>query len=272
MMQRRVLAVLLAVACPLVATAVRAAPSPAILRQAKSMSNEAAHHFKAQRYLKAAELFEQAYALDPDMLVRLRNAGRAFEEADRDERALHCFVRYAERETDAKLVADAHKRIRRLKSTIAARRKAEAAQKLAAAQKLTAATPPPPAQPVPAPTPPPTIAVAPRGPGVLPWIIGGAGLAALAAGGIWLLATESAAGDIARDDEAGRYDYPGGAAKRDDDGAAIGLNRVASWSVMGLGAAAAGTATWLLLRDDGAAAAAIRLDPVGRSVKLAWRF
>ena len=266
MMSGRVLAVVLAIASPLVACPVGAAPSSAILRQAKSMSNEAAHHFKAHRYLKAAELFQQAYALDPDKLVRLRNAGRALEEADRAERALHCFVRYAERETDPKLVADANERILRLKAAIAARRQAEAAKKAAAS------APQAPVAPIPAQKPPLTVTAAKRGRGILPWMLGGVGLAALAAGGVWLVATESAAGDVARDDEAGRYEYQGGQEKHDDDRAAIGLNRVASWSVVGLGAAAAGTATWLLLRDESAAIAEFGLDPVGRRVKLAWRF
>ena len=61
------------------------------------------------------------------------------------------------------------------------------------------------------------------------------------------------------------------AKERDGDQAVIDRNRVLSWSLAGVGAVALGTATWLALRSDDAAAQ-LRLDPLGRRVQVAWRF
>lgn len=279
-----------------VVTAAQAAPSAAIQRRAKNMSDKAAHLFAIKAYLQAAELFEQSYSLDPDKLVRLRNAGRAFEEAGRDDRALHCFLRYTELEQDPKLLADASERIDRIKRAQRAARQA----RIAPTPTRPGAGPPgagppadgPPAAGQPADGPPAAAAEADphaEGPGAsavhdapgaelaaanggaMPWVVGGAGVAVLATGVVWLLMTEAAADTLDEDDAAGLYNYADGANERDSDKAVIDRNRIVSWSLVGAGAVAVGAATWLALRSD-EATAALHIDPLRRRVGVAWRF
>ncbi len=243
------------------ASTAMAAPGQAILRQAKDMSDQAARHFAHKEYLQAAELFEQAYALDHNKLIRLRNAGRAFEEAGRDERALHCFLRYLELGQDAQLLGGGPGRSVRVRAAIASKKASEKAAAnpkqapVAVAHAVTATDD----------------AVEGRPAGMV--LVGGGGLALLAAGLIWAVATESAAGGVDQDEEQGHYNYAGGDGKLSEDRSTIGTNRVASWSIVGLGTTAMVTATWLWLRESEATPAAWpQMSVGGQSVRFAWRF
>ncbi|MCB9739650.1 MAG: tetratricopeptide repeat protein [Deltaproteobacteria bacterium] len=249
-----------------VACAAAAVPQPAQARssldaKAARMSDEAAAHFKAGRYLEAAERFEQAYALNADVIVRLRNAGRAWEEAGRPERALHCFERYLAKETDPKLRADAEERIEKARAAVAAARKAEQPA-------VDAATP---AAPAASSTAPRADVTASSG-GVPSWSLPLA--ASIGSVGLFLTGVavrqkvEDAASNFELHDAAGHYDYPGGAGKRDEDASTIAQNRGLAWGLVGGGVVLAGVATWLWLRDGDAESdgkteqAGVRLLPV----------
>lgn len=224
-------------ACPSSAQAAKlAAP---ILAQAKKMADEAAGHFHKKRYKQAAELFEQSYALDPSHLVRLRNAGRAYEEAGLDRRALHCFKRYAERATDPKLKVDADERIARLGAAV---EKAEQAQQADEGSKPSAVAAP-------------VVEVAKK-PQIQPsrtkpWLVTGGGVALLAGGGALLAMTLGAEADI----EAGAADGLYTDSKLQADRDTVGVNKKLAYGVMGFGAVAAGVGVWLLVRKPAQAAA-----------------
>lgn len=258
---RRGTATLLAIA---VACASVALPQPvqarsAIGARAARMSDEAAAHFKAGRFLEAAELFEQAYALDADVIVRLRNAGRAWEEAGRPERALHCFERYLAKETDPKLRADAEERIAKAREAVAAAKQPD--------QPASDSAEPAPSEAAPV---QPSTQVEASGGGVPAWALplsASLGSVALVLTGVAVRQkAEDVAGNFTLHDAAGHYDYPGGAAKRADDESTIATNRGLAWGLIGGGAALAGVATWLWLRDgddDGEnEQAGVRLLPV----------
>lgn len=217
------------------AVALPAAPRPALaatkaLRtRAAEMSEEAGKLFNEGKFREAAERIEQAYALDPDVLVRLRNAGRAWEEAKEPERAIHCFERFLERETDPALRKDAEERIARLRAEIAARAAPAAA---------------------PAPTANPAPEAAAHAQGTtsgttLPWVAAGVGAASAALGIGWMIRVQMADGVISDAQAKRHYDYPGGDAKLRDDKAALSSNRAAALACIGVGALAAGAAYWL---------------------------
>ncbi len=274
------LSLLLFAAAVFYAAPAQAGPSEAMRRQAKDMSNRAAKHFAHKRYIEAAELFEQAYALDHDKLIRLRNAGRAFEEAKRYDRALHCFLRYLERSEDPKLRTDAKERVARFRAELA-----KGSQDKAGPDKTVVPDPPPAPRPDPnqvgnkgsAAGVPSAGAVADpspgSGPGMAPWLIGGGGLALVAGGVVWVLAANAAADHIDEDEEGGHYNYTGGDQKLSDDRSALSTNRIAAWSVTGLGTAAVAAGAWLLLSGGGDAHAAWPRPGLGPNRwTLAWRF
>ncbi|MCO4760681.1 MAG: hypothetical protein KC502_04210 [Myxococcales bacterium] len=231
-----VIATLIAAATPLRADA-------SIRSRAKKMSNEAARLFAEKKFVQAAERFEQAYALDSKRLIRLRNAGRAYEEARAHQQALHCFRRYVKRVKSVKLREDAKTRIARLEARISAAEQAKLAPK-----------PKPAVVPVARPKlakkpPPPTIQRKPSD-RVLPVSIGIAGVGALVSGGTLLWLASGASGDIDRAEAKGDYGYPGGETKLKDDRSLVGLNQTVGWGLVGAGLVGAGVSTWLLLRGE----------------------
>ncbi|MEY3013258.1 MAG: hypothetical protein RIT45_1993 [Pseudomonadota bacterium] len=217
----------------------------AIEARAAKMSDEAAAHFKAGRYLEAAERFEQAYALDPEVLVRLRNAGRAWEEAGRPDRARHCFERYLEKEQDPALRKDAEERIAKARAAIEARSQAENSAPSAtpaASGKGEHATTAGAAGDV-------TVHAASGRDWQLPLAVAVGGVALAATGAGWFVAAQDKADVVEQADKAGQYAYPGGASKREDDLATIDRNRIGAVALVGVGVAGLGVATWLWLRD-----------------------
>lgn len=227
------------------------ATSKALRSRAVEMSEEAGKLFNGGKYREAAERIEQAYALDPSVLVRLRNAGRAWEEAKEPERAIHCFERFLERETDPALRKDAEERIARLRAEIAARTDAEAKPSAAATE-------------APAVAAHADVATPNR---TLPWILAGVGTACGLTGIGWIIRVQVADGVISDAQGKSQYDYPAGEAKFRDDKAALSQNRAVALGLIGAGALAGGAAYVLWPR---AADATVTVLPfTGRSTGLA---
>ncbi len=256
-----------------VVTALAVAPSAhastSIKRTAKTMSDRAAKLFAEKRFRAAAELFEKAYALDGAKVIRLRNAGRAYEEAGAPKLALHCFKRYVALEKSERLLADARERITRLQAAVSGGGGAAVQPKAPAEQsrsKPAPVSPQPAAAATPVPGGQPSAQIAAAAPSARPrWALplGAAGVGALAGGVSALVLTSKAAARVdaaeARDD----YSYPGGSSKLSADRSTITLNRALGWTLVGLGAVGAGVATWAALRGTPGPATGLSLAPVG---------
>lgn len=248
----------------------------------KALADEAAALFKQGHYLQAAELFERSFALAPDKLVRLRNAGRAYEEAGRLDHAKLLFERYlslapespertevVERLRLLELRLETDKRSAELARQEALRARAKAARKTD--EEPVAATPTPEA-PAPAAagptaeeversTPLPTVEPAVRAshaqwdPATGWWIAGG-GAAVLLAGAIWQTQVVADQEQLNRDTLAGRYSGPGGSKAHDDRQATLTNTQRATFVLMGVGTAAVGAGlAWALWPRDKAASA-----------------
>jgi tetratricopeptide (TPR) repeat protein len=202
----------------------------------KELADEAAALFKEGKFLQAAELFERAFSLNPEKLVRLRNAGRAFEEAGRLEHARYLFERYLELAPPGPERDEVVHRLSQLKSRLEA-----------AAAPAPAPPPAPVVAPAPAPAaaiaaPPPMDAVAARSvdaPSRAPaWATAATGVAAAVVGTAWLMQVASAQEALDADEAAGKYVYPGGSDKAAKDRDVISINRWGAYGTLGLGAAA----------------------------------
>lgn len=207
----------------------------------KNLSDKAATLFKERNFLQAAELFERAFALSPDKLVRLRNAGRAYEEAGRLEYARLVFQRYVQVAPEGPDKAEVRERVTKLD------------------EKLKPAEPNP--LPVPAPGSP-TMArtaqhdvtlqkhAAASRDRTLGWTLTGTGGAAVLGGIGWLVAVGSAQGRVDADVAEKHYDYPGGADKRASDESTLTTHRALAWTTLGLGAVALGYGLYDVLRSE----------------------
>ncbi len=261
-----VLAALAAVAAPspghvgMVACAWAAKADPG-----KALSDDAAVKFKDGKFLEAAELFERAFSLSPDKLVRLRNAGRAYEEAGKVEYAKLLFERYLQQAPAGPEKQEVAERVAAIDKRLATEKQAEAdrqATALAADRAATAKAAP--------------IAVAatadPQASIFYPWILLGSGAALLATGGGWLGYTQSKSSDIESAYLGGQYDYNGGTQKLVDDRSIIHRNQGIGWAAFGLGAAAAvGGGLWMLWPST-ASGVVVLPYPTGNGAALALRF
>lgn len=265
------------------------ARADAITRKAKQMSDTAAALFAKQAFVEAADLFEQAYALDNRLLIRLRNAGRSWEEAGRPERALHCFERYLAKATNKKLAADARERIARFRAELAQRPKPAAPTAPVAADQPQEPVSPAPAlvgvelhADTPAGAPPQEaeegeaarLSAPQTGGASAWWIAGGGGAAALVGGAVWLALAQSAANTVDQDEKLGHYAYPGGEDKLSSDRAAVSRGRLGGWIAAGVGTAALGTAMVMILTGDEPEASALqpRLNPGPGWLCATWTF
>ena len=224
----------------------------------KPFADDAAQAFKDQRFQEAAELFEKAFALGNDKFVRLRNAGRAWEEAGKLEYARTQFQKFLDKVPSG----PEHD---------------EVGQRLAALEQRLAAPAPQPVAAVPVVVPQPAVAVVP-GTGVavpaepahrprwLAWTLGGGGAAAFVGGMAWLALTESAAGRMQTQNQAGRYT----AEKLTEDQAVILRNRIGYAVVGGVGLGAAIAGVIALTRTPSATG---QLQPLllGDGAGLAWQ-
>ncbi len=235
---RRVLLVviaLLGLAGPLPTLAARRADP------GKNLSDKAATLFKEGNFLQAAELFERAFALSPDKLVRLRNAGRAYEEAGRLEYARLVFQRYVQLAPEGPDKAEVRERVSKLDERLK----------------------PPEPNPLPkaVPGPPPMARTSqhdvalqktapPQRDRTLAWTLTGTGGVAMLGGIGWLVAVGSAQSRMDADVDQKHYDYPGGADKRTRDDSTLTTHRALAWTTLGLGAVALGYGLYDMFRSE----------------------
>ncbi len=228
----------------------------------KALSDEAAAKFKEGKFLEAAELFERAFALSPDRLVRLRNAGRAYEEAGRLDYARLLFARYLQQAPEGPEKKEVADRVAALDQKLAEQKRAEA-ERQAAAQASEAAKSAPVAT---------AVQAEPKESNTYPWVLLGSGVALLAAGGGWLGYTQGKSADVESAYIAGQYDYKGGTTKLLDDRSTVHSNQAMAWTTIGIGAAAAlGGGLWLFWPSSPARVAVLPY-PTGPGATLSLRF
>ncbi len=222
-MWNRLFAACLAFAlCPAAAFAV--APAKDL---GKGVADDAAAAFKDHRFEQAAELFEKAYALGNDKYVRLRNAGRAWEEAGKLEYARTQFQKYLDKVPSGPDHDEVAQRLERLEARIAAVQPAKPlADPLLKQQVAPAPEPKPlePAEPVARAEQPQTT----RPPRWVAWTLLSGGVALFAGGMGWMVATETANSRLQSQDAAGQYSLP----KLASDQAVILHNRI-GWIALG---------------------------------------
>lgn len=247
--------------------ALAAARADAKADPGKTLADEAAALFKDGKYLQAAELFERAFALAPDRIVRLRNAGRAFEEAGRLEHARHLFQRYVELAKPGTDRSEVRERLARLEARLAATKAPVAAETPAkvadtprSAAETAAASPGVSATTTPG-SPPPVRYAA--------WGVAAAGAGLAASGFLWLGAVANAQARFDADVAAHRYTYPGGGKKRGEDESTLATNETVAWTLLATGTAAlAGGLVWAFWPRE----AAVAVLPTERGALLAVRF
>lgn len=230
-MLHRLLVLLMTLALGLVALPGVALAAPTAKDPGKSVADDAAVAFKEQRFREAAELFEKAYALGTDKFVRLRNAGRAWEEAGKLEYARTQFQRYLDKVPSGPDHDEVAQRLTRLEARLAEQKAAPvapAAVAVAAPQREVTSQP---AVEATAPLAQVEATAQPSGKWLAWTLVGGGG--ALVAGGVaWLVMTESANGRLAEQSAAGLYSTQ----KEADDRSTISRNRIGAASLLGAGA------------------------------------
>lgn len=223
----------------------------------KALADEAAALFKAKEYLRAAELFERSFALSPDRLVRLRNAGRAYEEAGRLDNARLVFERYLALAPPSAERDEVAKRLVRIQAALVEQRRrelaAEGSSDAKGAGKASDETEP--AAPAPDTaksdeTAAPAKSAKPSGPErtvhvdrlktpKLPWALIGAGAVLTGLGIGWQINAVSAQDELNAQSRAGLYDGPGGRSAFDTQQGEIRTAEQAAWTMIGVGTAAA---------------------------------
>jgi tetratricopeptide (TPR) repeat protein len=196
----------------------------------KAIADDAAVAFKEQRFEQAAELFEKAYALGSDKIVRLRNAGRAWEEAGKLEYARTQFQKYLDKVKSGPDHDEVAQRLERLEARIAAEKAPKPEPTPVTPQLEPEHTPALPTIAVPT----PVVAQPPAGEGKwLSWTLVGAGSALMAGGVAWFVATESANNRLTSQQAQGLYSDQ----KLSDDRSVIIRNRIGAAAVVSAGAA-----------------------------------
>ncbi len=239
----------------------------------KSIADDAAAAFKDQRFPEAAELFEKAYALGNDKFVRLRNAGRAWEEAGKLEYARTQFQRYLEKVPAGPDHDEVVARLARVEARLAAEKTPKAPPEPPQPERLQPTVTAPVA--IIEPEQPPVAAVnEPRNPtdfNWLPWTLVGGGAALVVGGAAWLGWTEAVNGRVNRESAAGQYSP----AKLDSDHAVIVRNRVGAACALGAGTAGLVVGAILALRtgdEPATGQVATLLLPGGGGLAWAGRF
>ncbi len=225
-MLRRLLAACLTLT---LCTAAFAAPPTKDL--GKSIADDAALAFKEQRFQEAAELFEKAFALSNDKYVRLRNAGRAWEEAGKLEYARTQFQKYLDKVPTGPDHDEVVERLARLEARIAQKPQVPKAEPAVAVQPAVDVFAPEPAA---VPAEPVAHVQQPAGSTNrwLGWTVVGAGVALVAGGTTWFLMTQSANARMQDDVAANRYTPD----KLSHDEQTIMNNRILASSLLGVGA------------------------------------
>lgn len=244
---RLLLALALLLPMTLVSAAPQAVANPAHADAGKALSDEAAALFKEGKFMQAAELFERAFALNPEKLVRLRNAGRAYEEAGKLDYARLLFERYLNQAPDGPDKDEVRLRIEHIDHVAAAAKKAEEPPpaKLPGAD----AKPVDPVSHAVDTKPEGTIAapVENGGPRWAAWAVAAVGVGAAVGGMLWVGQVNAANSRVVTGWAEGKYDYPGGSKDYEDNVNTVGKQRNLAWTTAGIGAAAAlGGAVWAM--------------------------
>jgi len=145
-----------------------AAPESAHAKRAVELFRQSAELYREGKFREAVDLLREAYRLKQEPVL-LYNLGRACENmgAEGSACAIDAYSRYLAENPDAKNRGAIEQRIAILR--------AQREEPVSAAR-----TPPAPASPAVRPAP----AAAPRGPSIAPWLVAGAGVAGLVAGGV----------------------------------------------------------------------------------------
>jgi len=265
----------------------------------KEVADQAAERFKEGKFLEAGELFERAFALNPKMLVRLRNAGRAFEEAGRLEYARVIFQRYLDQAPDSEEKQEVQARMVKISLKLKENIEEKQAQTPKVEQQMRSdakgATAPESTRPG-EPTAPAakdaTEKTTPASPKTQPaetaeasgatgsrlseWLGAGAGAAVAVTGAVWLAKTMAAATAVDKDYQAGNYAYgPDGDTKYATAQSTLSTNKIVGASLLGAGTVATGIFVYLALRHpEKVAKVDIIPDiaPNSLALSLAWRF
>lgn len=265
----------------------------------KEVADQAAEKFKEGKFLEAGELFERAFALNPKMLVRLRNAGRAFEEAGRLEYARVIFQRYLDQAPDSEEKQEVQARMVKISVKLKGNIEEKQAQTPKVEQQLhsdakgaagpASAHAGEPGAPATGDT---TEKAAPANPKTQPaesveasssansrlseWLGAGAGAAIAVTGAVWLAKTFAAATAVDKDYQAGNYAYgPDGDAKYTAAQSTLSTNKIVGASLLGAGTVATGVFVYLALRNPEKAAKVDltpEIAPNLLALSLAWRF
>ena len=253
------------------AMALMASPAQAKTDPGKLIADEAAVRFKEGKYLEAAELFERSFALNPRKLVRLRNAGRAYEEAGRLEYACLIFERYLQQAPISAEKVEVKQRLERLHRLmdLAVQPGANGSgEGPARAAKIPEALPVSLSVPV--------DASATEEPSddtrILPWATAASGAALLLGGAVWGIAAELQASEVESTAARLGSDYPGGFKQLESEREGYRSSRALAWGTAGLGAAIATAGlVWAWLPRT-AEKAVLAPAANGQGLVVAWRF
>ena len=221
-----------------------ATSTPAERKQAQKIAAEATRAFKAGDFEHAAKLVRDAYALDPAPTL-LYNLARALEAADDEEGAVEAYERYLREDPDSENRGAVEQRIETLKAKL--REEAVAQQP---------ATPAPTPKPTP---PPPRDTGAASSPGVVPFVLMGAGGAGLVAGSVLGLMANSAKS---------RAEDPAtsGVDTLDERDRARSLGTYSTVGFVAGGVLLASGVTWWMLSPSEKQAVGVRLSPTRVSI------
>lgn len=220
--------------------------------EALELFEQSADLYRQGKFDEAAQLLERAYSLH-DEAVLLYNLGRAYEGLGENQKAIDAYTKYLEKAPNAKDRGALERRIETLKAQIEK-------EKALAQPETPAPKAPEPAEPKPEP------AKSSKGPGVLPWVVTGVGVAAVGAGLFVGLQAKSK-----RDDA---QDNPVSADAQDEYDSAKSMATTANVLLIAGTVVAAGGVTWALLsrkKSEPAAAAPLHLTVTPGGLRLGGR-
>ena len=251
--------------------ALLAGPALAKPDAGKAIADDAAVRFKEGKFLEAAELFERSFALNPRKLVRLRNAGRAYEEAGRLEYACLIFERYLQQapvSAEKVEVKQRLERLRRLLELVPQSKPETGGDAVSPEGKVPDKLPVSLSIPLEG-----SLAEEAAEEGrPLPWVALAVGAAVLAGGAAWGVVNELDAASIEDNATTLGSEYPGGFPKLEADRQDVRTSRYLAWSTAGVGAAVVGGSLLWALLPRSAERAVLAPAPDGRGLVVAWRF
>lgn len=162
------LAAVLLVLCPTLSVDAQPKSKKDPKTEALELFEQSVELYRQGKFDEAAQLLERAYTLH-DEAVLLYNLGRAYEGLGENQKAIDAYTKYLEKAPNAKDRGALERRIETLKAQIEREKAALAPTK--------------PSKPEPSkPEPTSVTADSSKGPGVVPWVVAGVGVAAIGAG------------------------------------------------------------------------------------------